>query len=283
MKTNTTLAGNASRNSLGELSSEGSRNLLTLIGHHVIEASLAIMDFFRLAAETLVACVTPPFRLKDTIAQFYFVANQSILIVCFCVTSAAAVTIVESSYHMKLVIQNDSLVPGFAALLILRELGSVVMALLITSRVGAGLAAEVASMQVTEQVDALKMLGINPIRFIVVPRFIACLLAGFVLAIVANLVCLFGAMLVSTMKLGYTYGSFITAMRGFVHFQDLVFAGIKGAAFGSVIPLFSCFFGFRCKSGAEGVGLATTNSVVATSVAVIVIDFCLTYVFTHFY
>lgn len=258
-------------------------NPLTIIGRHVMIAYAATTEFFALAAETLFACLTPPFRFKDTIQQFYFVANQSVLIVCFCVTSAAAVTILESSYHMKLVIQNDSLVPGFAALLILRELGSVVMALLITSRVGAGLAAEVGSMQITEQIDALKMLGINPIRFIVVPRFVACVVAGFVLAIVANLVCLYGAMLVSTMKLGYTYGGFITAMRGFVHFQDLFFAGIKGAAFGSVIPLFSCFFGFRCKSGAEGVGLATTNSVVATSVAVIVIDFCLTYVFTHFY
>jgi phospholipid/cholesterol/gamma-HCH transport system permease protein len=89
--------------------------------------------------------------------------------------------------------------------------------------------------------------------------------------------------LVSTWKLGYTAGGFVTAMRAFVHFRDLVFAAVKGAAFGSVIPLFSCYFGFRCESGAEGVGLATTNSVVATSVSVIVIDFCLTYVFTYFY
>lgn len=258
-------------------------NPFAVIGHHVIGTFEATSAFLTLLAQTLAATFTPPFRLRDTLKQFYFVANQSVLIVTFCVTSAAAVTIVESSFHMKLVIQNDSLVPGFAALLILRELGSVVMALLITSRVGAGLAAEVGSMQITEQVDALKMLGINPIRFIVVPRFIACVLAGVVLAIVANLVCLYGAMLVSTWKLGYTYGGFITAMRGFVHFRDLVFAGLKGAAFGAVIPLFSCFYGFRCKSGAEGVGLATTNSVVATSVAIIVIDFCLTYIFTNFY
>ncbi len=258
-------------------------NPVSAMGLFLIEASEAVTSFLSLTGKTLVASVTAPFRFREAVRQFYFVANQSILIVTFCVTSAAAVTIVESSFHMKLVVQNDSLVPGFAALLILRELGSVVMALLITSRVGAGLAAEVASMQITEQVDALKMLGINPIRFIVVPRFIACLFAGLLLAIVANLVCLYGAMWVSLWKLGYTVGGFVAAMRGFVHFRDLMFAGIKGAAFGAVIPLFSCFHGFRCKSGAEGVGLATTNSVVATSVAIIVIDFCLTFVFTHFY
>ena len=188
-------------------------NPLSIIGREVMDAFEATAEFLALTSQTLIACITPPFRIEDTIRQFYFVANQSVLIVTFCVTSAAAVTIVESSFHMKLVIQNDSLVPGFAALFILRELGSVAMALLITSRVGAGLAAEVGSMQITEQVDALKMLGINPIRFIVVPRFIACLVAGLVLAIVANLVCLYGAMLVSTWKLGYSSGGFVTAMR----------------------------------------------------------------------
>ena len=146
---------------------------------------------------------------------------------------------------------------------------------------GAGLTAEVGSMQITEQVDALKMLGIDPIRFLVVPRFVACLIGGLCLSLVANLVCLYCAMLVSTVKLGYTPGSFLASMNVFVHFRDLVFAGIKGMAFGSVIPLISCFCGFRCKAGAEGVGLATTNSVVASSVVIIFLDFVLGYIFSN--
>lgn len=253
------------------------------LGAHLIHTGRHTRDFLELAGKTLIGTITPPFRVRDTLRQLYFVANQSALIVVFCVSFAAMVTIIEASFHMKLVIQNDSMVPGFAALLILRELGAVTTALLITSRVGAGLAAEVGSMQVTEQVDALRMLGINPIRFIVVPRFVACVLGGLVLSLIANLMCLYCAMLVSTMKLGYTAGSFLAAMRTFVEFQDLVFACIKGAAFGAVIPIFSCYHGFRCKAGAEGVGLATTNSVVSTSVAIIVIDFILTYVFSLFY
>src|SRR3954462_3135161 len=120
-----------------------------------------------------------PLRLKESVQQLYFIANGSLGIIVFCVCFAAMVTILEASFHMKLVIQNDSMVPGFAALLILRELGSVVTALLITSRVGAGLAAEVGSMKITEQIDALRMLGINPVRFIVVPRFVACVWGGF--------------------------------------------------------------------------------------------------------
>jgi phospholipid/cholesterol/gamma-HCH transport system permease protein len=243
----------------------------------------AAADFSFYFLRSLAALFTPPYRGKDIMVQLEFVSWQSLPVIVFCVCFAAVVTIMESSFHMKIVVQNDALVPGFAALLILRELGAVISALLLTSRVGAGLAAEVGSMQVTEQIDALRMLGIDPVRFLVVPRLIACVVGGFLLCLIANLVCLYCAMLVTEAKLGYSPGAFITGMRAFVNFQDLVFASIKGAVFGAVIPLVSCFFGFRCRSGAEGVGLATTNSVVVSSVAIIVLDFVLTYIFSHFY
>jgi phospholipid/cholesterol/gamma-HCH transport system permease protein len=257
--------------------------VIDFIGAQILSAVAQTVSFLTLFTQTIVGAFTPPYRFRDIINQFYFVANQSALIIVFCVSFAAMVTIVEASFHMKLVIQNDSMVPGFAALLILRELGSVVTALLVTSRVGAGLAAEVGSMKITEQIDALRMLGINPVRFIVVPRFVACVWGGFILTVIANVVCVGCAMLVSTVKLGYTVGGFLEGMRTFVHFRDLIFASIKGAAFGAVIPVFSCYHGFLCKAGAEGVGQATTNSVVSTSVAIIVIDFVLTFIFSFFY
>jgi phospholipid/cholesterol/gamma-HCH transport system permease protein len=191
------------------------------------------------------------------------------------------VTILESSFHMKMVIQNDSMVPGFAAMLILKELGAVVTALLLTSRVGAGMTAEIGTMQITEQIDALKMLGINPIQFLVVPRWLACIFGGIVLTILANLTCIYCAMVVSKIYLGFTEGLFVSAMGRFVQFRDLINACIKGACFGAVIPMVSCFYGFRCIAGAEGVGTATTNSVVTSSIAIIIIDFVLSYVFSY--
>jgi phospholipid/cholesterol/gamma-HCH transport system permease protein len=244
---------------------------------------IVFVEFLKYTGRAFAAAITPPYRFKDITDQFVFVAWESLPVVVFCVCFAAMVTIMESSFHMKLVIHNDALVPGFAAMLILRELGAVVSALLLTSRVGAGIAAEVASMQITEQIDALKMLGINPYRFLVAPRLFACKLGGITLSVIANIVCLYCAMAVSEVKLGYSSGVFITAMRSFVSFQDIVFAAIKGACFGVTIPLVSCFFGFRCRSGAEGVGQATTNSVVVASVAIIVIDFLLSFVFSHYY
>lgn len=223
------------------------------------------------------------FRWKETFEQLYFIGNGSLIIIVFCVCFAAMVTILESSFHMKIVIQNDSMVPGFAAMLILRELAAVVTALLLTSRVGAGIAAEVGTMQVTEQIDALKMLGISPTNYLVIPRLVACILGAVLLTIVANMMCIFSAMAVSSSYLGYTPALFISGMKRFVQFKDLIFSMIKAASFGAVIPLISCYFGFRCESGAEGVGRATTNSVVVGSMAVIVIDFILSYVFSYLY
>src|SRR6185437_12895089 len=114
-----------------------------------------LFDFADHFGRSIAATITPPYRPTDILRQIEFVAWESAPVIVFSVCFAAIVTIMESSYHMKLLIHNDALVPGFAAMLILRELGAVVTALLLTSRVGAGLAAEIGSMQITEQIDAL--------------------------------------------------------------------------------------------------------------------------------
>lgn len=245
------------------------------------------MQFFlgllHFAVQSFAKTLTPPYRPKEVIRQLQVVVWDSAPVVLFSICFAAIVTILESSFHMKLVIQNDSLVPGFAALLIIRELGAILTALLITSRVGAGLTAEVGSMQITEQVDALKMLGFDPIRYLVAPRLVAGIIGCATLTVIAVVTCLFAAMIVTEVQLGSTFGGFISAMRTFVDFKDLFFTIIKGACFGAVIPIVSCYYGFNCKAGAEGVGLATTNSVVTSSVFIIMIDFVLSFVFSYWY
>lgn len=243
----------------------------------------AVGNFSKMVGHTFQGMITGQIRKAETLQQTYFIANGSLGIIVFCVCFAAMVTILESSFHMKIVIQNDSMVPGFATMLILRELGAVVTALLLTSRVGAGIAAEVGTMKITDQIDALKMLGIDPIHYLVIPRWIGCVVAGIVLTLIGNLVCIYVAMLVSEAYLGFSPAIFLSAMNRFVDFKDLWFSVIKGACFGSVIPLVSCYFGFGCKSGAEGVGNATTNSVVVSSVSIIVIDFILSYAFSYLY
>lgn len=257
--------------------------LMCIVGRSLVLIIDEIKSFNKLLLQSFFELGRKPYRFRLWLDQIEFVANQSLFLILFCVCFAAMVTILESSFHMKLVIQNDSMVPGFAAMLILRELGAVVTALLLTARVGAGMTAEIATMKTTEQIEALKMLGIRPIQYLVVPRWIGCIVGSVLLTIIANLACLIAAQIVSEIYLGFPSGLYLTALRRFIHSQDLLFAAIKGACFGFVIPLISCHFGFRCKNGAEGVGQATTRSVVTSSVAVIVIDFVLSYIFSFLY
>jgi len=220
-------------------------------------------------------------RFHDIMAQIQLVAVNSLPTILFCLGFAAMVTVIESSYHMRLVIQNDSLVPGFSAVLILKEIGVVVTALLMTSRIGAAISAEVGLMKTTEQIDALKMLGINPVHYLYIPRLLGCFVGLVCLTVFANAFCLFCAALVSNLHLGFSYGLFLSSLRRFVQFQDFFLSIIKGAVFGLIIPSVSCYYGFHCKDGAEGVGQATTNSVVTASVLIIISDFILSFTFSY--
>lgn len=220
------------------------------------------------------------FRVRRYTEQLDFVANQSLLLVLVSVGFAAMIMVLESSYHMKKLVQNDSLVPGFAALLILRELAVIVSGLLLTSRVGAAYTAELALMKQTQQFEALKLMQVEPVEFLFWPRFVASILGGMVLAILSSFVCLAIAAWVSKAYLGMTQGLFLAAMNRFVGFSDVMVAILKGAVFGAIIPCVSFVCAIRSKDGAQGIGEATTKSVVLSSVLIIVSDFFLSWIFT---
>jgi len=221
--------------------------------------------------------------LSETIKHLDDLIYKSLNIVIICVGFAAAITILEASFHMKLVVNDDSLVPGFAAMLIVRELAVVVMALLLAAKIGAGIAAEVGQMKISEQIDALKLLGIRPLNFLVFPRILACLLGGALLALISNAVCLLAAVCVTIFELDQSFNFFLMGFRRFISFKDLLFSMTKGIVFCGVIPIVSCYWGFRCEPGAAGVGNATTKSVVTSSILIIVLDFLLTCLFSLFY
>jgi phospholipid/cholesterol/gamma-HCH transport system permease protein len=254
-----------------------------ILGTELINTTSGLRFFSKYLFEVFYALVTPPFRVREFVTQLYLIGVQSAPVIIFSVSFAAAVTILEYAYHMNLVIHSITLVPGFAALLILRELGAVITALLLTSRVGAGITAEIGSMQITEQIDALKLLNVEPVRYLVIPRLLATICSIMALVVFANATCLFFSMIMSIKYLSYSVASFITAMNRFASFKDLALSIVKAAVFGTVIPLTSCFYGFQCKSGAEGVGRATTKSVVTNAVSIIILDFILTYLFSYLY
>jgi phospholipid/cholesterol/gamma-HCH transport system permease protein len=218
------------------------------------------------------------FRFHDTVLQVYSVGVLSLPVVAFSLAFIALMMILEFSFHMKQVLRQDSLVPAFSTLLMLRELGPVVTCLLLTSRVGAGISAEIGTMRVTDQLDAMLLLSLDPIDYLVLPRWVACVLACIFLSVVSVAIAIVAGASIASVKLGYTVPEFFNTMFVFARLKDGTACLVKSAVFGTLLPLVASFHGLRCKPGSEGVGSAATNAVVHGSILIIIADFVVTYV-----
>ena len=160
-----------------------------------------------------------------------------------------------------------------------RELGPVLAGLMVAGRVGAAMAAEIGTMQVTEQVDALVTLSTNPFKYLVAPRILAGLLMLPCLVLVADIIGVFGGFLVSAYQLGYNPATYLHSTWEYLKPIDVVSGLVKAAAFGFVISLMGCYNGYHSKGGAQGVGQATTNAVVSASILILITNYMLTALF----
>ena len=158
---------------------------------------------------------------------------------------------------------------------IITELGPVLTGIIIAGRVGASIAAELGSMKVTEQIDALETMGISPIRYLAMPRFLASIIMLPVLIVFANIIAVIGAYLVSNFFLNVSYTVFFDSVKRFFTMGDFIFGMIKGMVFGGVTALLGCHIGFRTEGGAEGVGLSTIRSFVVSSASILILDYAL--------
>jgi phospholipid/cholesterol/gamma-HCH transport system permease protein len=222
----------------------------------------------------------PPIRWNETLQAIVQIGVESIPIIAIATAFAGLVVTNEIAWHMEFALGTTSMVPGFTGQFIMRELGITIPALLLVAKVGAAITAEIGTMKITEQLDALKLLGINPVHYLVVPRFVASIVSTISLTLIAVSVTLTCATWVAVQDYGFSLSEYLNTLRHFVGPKDLLCAVVKGAVFGAVTPIIACQHGFNCEGGAEGVGTATTNAVVSATIAVIVLDFLLTYLFT---
>jgi len=238
-------------------------------------ASLFIESFSALFTQVLFL----RFRLRETLDQIFLVGVQSLPVILFSITFISIMLITEFSFHMKLVLRQDSLVPAFSTILLVRELGPVLTCLLLTSRVGAGMAAEIGTMKVTEQLDALRLLSLDPVEYLTIPRWVATVIAAASLSVVALGVAISGGAFLASLLLHYPIALYFQTMFLFTHFTDIMQCVLKASVFGSIIPVVACYHGFHCEQGSRGVGNAATSAVVQSSVVIIVADFVLTYLY----
>ncbi len=170
----------------------------------------------------------------------------------------------------------ESLVASIVALGITRELGPVIAALMVAGRVSAAVAAELGTMRVTEQIDALVTLSTNPYKYLVAPRLLAAVVTLPMLTAVADTIGIMGGYIVGTKSLGFNSGAYITNTVNFLEFDDIFSGLVKSAVFGFIIALMGCYHGFNSKGGAQGVGRATTNAVVSASILILAANYALT-------
>jgi len=172
----------------------------------------------------------------------------------------------------------ESAIASVVVLSVTRELGPVLAGLMVSGRAGAAMAAELGTMRVTDQIDALSTLSTEPMKYLVAPRLLAVLIAMPILVVIADILGVMGGFLVATLKLGFTPGTYLVSTFSNLRTEDVVSGLIKAAVFGFVIALMGCFNGYRSKGGAQGVGAATTSAVVSASILILALDYVLTQV-----
>jgi phospholipid/cholesterol/gamma-HCH transport system permease protein len=244
------------------------------------EAIATLRDAVALFKRCLVLALRGTCRWDEFTHAFVQIGVDSLPIITVSTAFSGMVVTDEMAYHMRSALSNISIVPGLTGQFILRELGIAVPALLLVSKVGASMTAEVGTMRITEQIDALRLLRVDPVAYLVLPRWLASIVATVCLTVIAIMTTLLFSTTVAVFKYGFSYAEYVNMFRHFVTLWDVICAIAKSIVFGAVIPILACAYGFRCRGGAQGVGQTTTDAVVASTLAVIVLDFLVTYAFT---
>ena len=219
--------------------------------------------------------VRPPLRLRLIAKQMEFVGVQSLSVVMITAAFAGMVLALQTYYGFRM-FGGESLVGATVALSLTRELGPVFTALMVTGRAGSAMAAELGTMKVTEQVDALYTMSVNPVQYLIVPRILAAVLMVPILTILADFIGIVGGYFVGVHLLGINSGIFMARIVEFVEMDDITNGLIKSAFFGLILSLIGTYKGFYTTGGAEGVGKATTEAVVYASVSILISDYILT-------
>jgi len=248
------------------------------IGRSTLMLLAAIGRIAVFTADTLSHLVRPPFYLREFGQQIMAIGYFSLPVVgltALFTGGALALQIYAGGARFN----AESVVPSIVAIGMVRELGPVLGGLMVAGRVAASVAAELGTMKVTEQIDALVTLSTNPMKYLTVPRVLAATLTMPILAGIGDVIGILGGYLVGTSRLGFNSAAYISNTLDFLEPWDVVSGLVKAAVFGFIVALMGCYHGMNSGRGAQGVGKATTNAVVSASVLILAANFILTEAF----
>lgn len=225
--------------------------------------------------QTLCHSLTPPIKSERVLKQTWFIGWKSMLVIALTGTFTGMVVALQGYPALRRVGSEALLGPG-VALSLVRELGPVLTALMVTGRAGSAITSEIGIMRTSEQIDALELMGLNPFRYVVVPNVLASVVALPVLTVVFDVIGILGGYLVGVRLLGLNGGTYFGEMSNYLEMRDILGGIYKALTFGLLIGWVCCYKGYHSRFGAEGVSAATTQAVVSASVLILVSDYFVT-------
>ena len=253
-------------------------NPLQSVGRYSFSLMQSIGALVLFAKKGIIPLISPPWYGKQIIKQTIDIGFYSLPVIGMTAIFTGAVLALQS-YSGFSRFSAESSIPTVVVLSITRELGPVLAGLMVAGRIGAACAAEIGTMRVTEQIDALITLSTNPFKYLVFPRLIAGVVTLPFLVLIADIIGVMGGYLVSVYKLGFSAGPYINNTLQFLEFQDVVSGLVKASVFGFIITLMGCYHGYHSRGGAQGVGSATTHAVVSASILILLSNYILTELF----
>lgn len=228
-----------------------------------------------LFGQAVAAIVRPPFRFGELLKQMEFIGNKSLGVVILTGLFTGMVMTFQL-YRALRDFGSETIVGGLVAVAMVRELGPVLSSLMVNARAGSAIAAQIGTMRVTEQVDALFALAVNPVQYLVTPRVIAGMIMLPMLGAISNVTGVAGGYLVGVWLLGVDPGIFMANVYAFVSFGDIMQGTVKASVFGTLLTMIGAYKGYTTTGGAEGVGRATTEAVVISAVSILFSDYLIT-------
>lgn len=254
-----------------------SSQILRPLGAFVIDLLKVLGGIGNLTLNSIKSAYYRPFYFNLFVEQIYSIGVRSLLLVCVTGLAAGSVMALQFGYGLEK-FGGKLYVPKVVALSMIREMGPVFTSLMVAGRVGSGMAAEIGSMQVTQQIDAIRALGTSPLKRIVIPRVLACIIALPLLTIIVDIIGLISAMLVC-LELGIGAYFFWEKVVTTLVFNDVWTSLLKTSFFGFLIAISACYKGMRTEGGTRGVGDSTTWVVVMASVSILISNFFITKLF----
>jgi phospholipid/cholesterol/gamma-HCH transport system permease protein len=248
---------------------------LAIIGQSTVAFFAAIGRLAKFAGVALSHIVRPPFYIARVAQQLLSIGYFSLPVVGLTALFTGA-ALAQQIYVGSVRFNAESAVAGVVVIAIVRELGPVLAGLMVAGRVSSAMAAELGTMRVTEQIDALTTLSVNPIKYLIVPRLIAAVIVMPALVLVANIIGVYGGFVVGTQKLGFNAGTYLKITVDFLEQSDVISSMVKAGVFGFILALMGCYHGFHSSGGAQGVGKATTNAVVTSFILILLANLIIT-------